>query len=182
MVALPAPKVASSSAACPCGCSMALLGRPSAGGRRTAGFARNWRSPSPGCPSVGGQRTKRRAPPRCSVVAHRPRRVGCAAMKDTTVFRTNGFELECAVRPIEARREGGTHMRQSFQSLAACGTAPLGGKATQASGRFGIKAVRGSGVAYRPEQLFIAAGPNPSIEGTSTSGLRPLAAAPHVKR
>ena len=24
--------------------------------------------------------------------------------------------------------------------------------------------------------------PNPSIEGTSTSGLRPLAAAPHVKR
>jgi hypothetical protein len=49
-------------------------------------------------------------------------------------------------------------------------------------GCFGTKALRRSGVACRSEQLFIAAGPNPSIEGTSTSKLRLLAAAPHVKR
>ena len=80
-------------------------------------------------------------------------------------------------------------MRQPFKSLAPRGTAPPSGKAGRALasvsrrlGCFGIKAVRRSGVTCRSEQSFIAAWPNPSIEGTSTSGLRPLAAAPHVKR
>ena len=50
------------------------------------------------------------------------------------------------------------------------------------------------GASYRSRQAALCAAaaknsvapetarPNPSIEGTSTSGLRPLAAAPHVKR
>ena len=37
------------------------------------------------------------------------------------------------------------------------------------------------GFVYSHESMFRAQ-PNPSIEGTSTSGLRPLAAAPHVQR
>jgi len=49
-------------------------------------------------------------------------------------------------------------------------------------GCFGATALRGSGVACRSDPLFIAAGPNPSIERTATSGLRPLVAAAHVKR
>ena len=75
-------------------------------------------------------------------------------------------------------------MRQAFKSLALRGTPPPSGKAGQASavGCLGIKAVRRPGVACRAQQSFAAAWPNPSIEGTSTSGLRPLAAAPHVKR
>jgi hypothetical protein len=35
---------------------------------------------------------------------------------------------------------------------------------------------------YHPKLPLVELRPNPSIEGTSTSGLRPLAAAPHVKR
>ena len=35
---------------------------------------------------------------------------------------------------------------------------------------------------FQSSSRVSAAWPNPSIEGTSTSGLRPLAAAPHVKR
>jgi len=80
-------------------------------------------------------------------------------------------------------------MRQPFESLAPCGTVPQNAKAGHASasvprslGRFGTKALRRSGVACRSEQLFIAAGPNPSIERTVTSGLRPLVTAAHVKR
>ncbi len=79
-------------------------------------------------------------------------------------------------------------MRQRFKSLVPCGSASPSTKAGRAAsvprrlGRFGIKAVRRPGVACRSEQSVIAAWPNPSIEGTSTSGLRPLAAAPHVKR
>jgi len=49
-------------------------------------------------------------------------------------------------------------------------------------GRFGTKALLRSGVACRSDRLFIAAGPNPSIERTVTSGLRPLVTAAHVKR
>ena len=76
-----------------------------------------------------------------------------------------------------------------LKSLAPCGTAPPSSKSGQAAasvarrrGCLGIKAARRFGAACRSEQSLIAAGPNPSIEGTSTSGLRPLAAAPHVKR
>ena len=38
------------------------------------------------------------------------------------------------------------------------------------------------GVAAKNSVAPVRARPSPSIEGTSTSGLRPLAAAPHVKR
>jgi hypothetical protein len=79
-------------------------------------------------------------------------------------------------------------MRQRFRSLPPCGSASPSGKAGHAASvprtltRFDIKSARRLGVACRPAQSFIAPWPNPSIEGTSTSKLRLLAAAPHVKR
>ena len=69
-------------------------------------------------------------------------------------------------------------VKQPLKALASCGTTWPGAKASQAS----APVAQRSGMACRSEQWFIAAGPNPSIEGTSTSGLRPLVAAPHVKR
>ena len=166
------PRSRSRTSACPRECSKSGLGRP----------------------SVGGQRTNWRAPPRCAVVVHGPRPSRMHSRERHYVLRTTsntaeGLNGNALVWPVGPVREEGTYMRQPFKSLALCSTAPSSGKAGQGPasvprrlGGFGIKPVRRSGVAWWPEQSFIAAWPNPSIEGTSTSGLRPLAAAPHVKR
>ena len=145
-----------------------------------------------GCPSVGGQRAGWRGARRCARVGRGPRRVRCKAVKDTIVRTTDTaavFNGNAPVWPVVLGREGGTYMSQPSKSLASCGGAPPSGKAGQASvsvprsfGYLAIKRVGRSGAACRSERSFIAPGPNPSIEGTSTSKLRLLAAAPHVKR
>ena len=100
-------------------------------------------------------------------------------------------------------------MPHSFTSLALRSTAAPGrwfGAGTgfaraggvgafdcQGNARTGFPRTVGAGacaLGHKPEYLwagsewcaFSTPRPNPSIEGTSTSGLRPLAAAPHVKR
>ena len=129
---------------------------------------------------------------RCS--RSRACRVGCTAVNYSTGFERrptlrkplNGNAL---VWPVNPGREGGTYMRQPFKVASSVRrrTIEQQGKsgADFSAARldcFGSKALRRSGVACRSAHSFVAPWPNPSIEGTSTSKLRLLAAAPHVKR
>ena len=98
---------------------------------------------------------------------------------------SNGNAL---VRPPNQPRRSHVH-EAAAQGAGSVGTVPQNTKARHSSvsaprilGCFGTKALRRSGVACRSERSFIAPGPNPSIERTVSSGLRPLVTAAHVKR
>ncbi len=91
-------------------------------------------------------------------------------------------QVSSAERIVGHHSKNSPHMlhRQVFVSAPRSAAAP------------GLQAFEGAsyrsrqaalcGVAAKNSVALVRARPNPSIEGTSTSGLRPLAAAPHVKR
>src|SRR5438046_299325 len=65
-------------------------------------------------------------------------------------------------------------MRKAFRSTRGLGHSRLS--------RGSVSGYLSQALANWPAKASARVAANPSIEGTSTSGLRPLAAAPHVKR
>ena len=96
-------------------------------------------------------------------------RVGRATVEQSLVYQSQFSVAESHWRIPGATIQGTQANRATHQSLchrpSIEQTAVMNPKASRSSQ---VGRARGT--------------PNPSIEGTSTSGLRPLAAAPHVKR
>ena len=139
-------------------------GRPSVGGRRTAlscqGFLQHRLGLSvlrrPAHQRFGPEHTRRPNGGLCSAAVLSWRRSVNRSLSSNS--------LSCA-----AAHEAITNTNTGLGSHCA---ARLGALVAQAAQRIKI----------RPTSVLLHARPNPSVEGTSSSGLRPPPPAPHVKR
>ena len=124
---------------------------------------RHMRCIGSGCPSCGGQRIGGSARKTCTG------QTGVCSAAVPSLGRRMNRSLSSNSPSRALTREANTNTNTGLGSHSAVGTgAPVAQAAKQ--------------VKIRARSVRSHARPNPSVEGTSSSGLRPPPAAPHVKR
>ena len=144
------------------------VGRPSFGGRRTVSSCQGFLQRRRGL-SVLRRPAHRRLG---SDSTHRPNEgVGSASSGNQARQRIMSLKRSQSSNSLSrsATHEATTNTNASLGSHRAVGAGALVGEAAEQ-------------VKIGARSVLSRVGPNPSVEGTSNSGLRPLSAAPHVKR
>ena len=147
---------------------------------------RHMRCIGAGRPSVGGRRTA------LSCQGFLQHRLGLSVLRRPAHQRFGPEHMRrpngglCSAAVLSWRRSVNRSLSSNSLSCAAAHEAITNtntGLGSHCAARLGaLVAQAAQRIKIRPTSVLLHARPNPSVEGTSTSKLRLLAAAPHVKR